>query len=171
MVGVFTFEVFQSFRRIEKRGTAARDDAFFHSSAGRVERIVPGGGTALLYASKALKNLEGENTDQDRGIEIVRRALQTPIRQIVDNAGEEGSVVVGRLLGQASQSYGYNAQSGQYVDMIKEGIIDPAKVVRTALQDAASIAGLLITTEAMVAEAPQDAKSNTLGGMPDMGMM
>ncbi len=148
------------------------DDALNATRAAVEEGIVPGGGTALLYASKVTDKLEGENADQDAGIAIVRRALQSPIRQIVENAGEEASVVVGKLLEQKSKTFGYDAQNHTYVDLVKTGIIDPAKVVRTALQDAASIAGLLITTEAMVADAPQDASPAPMGGgMPDMGGM
>jgi chaperonin GroEL len=141
--------------------------------------VVPGGGTALLYATKALKNLEGENDDQDAGIAIVRRAIQSPLRQIIENAGVEASIVVGKLLEQKSLTYGFDAQDEKYVDMIEAGIIDPTKVVRTALQDAASVAGLLITTEAMVAERPQKPAAGGghdhgggmggMGGMGDMG--
>ena len=150
------------------------DDALNATRAAVEEGIVPGGGVALLYASKAIAKLEGENPDQDAGIAIVQRALQAPIRQIVENAGQEGSVIVGKLLEQKKNTYGYDAQTEKYVDLVAEGIIDPAKVVRTALQDAASIAGLLITTEAMVADAPQKDAPPALGGgggMPDMGGM
>ena len=119
--------------------------------------MVPGGGVALLYATRALKNLKGENHDQDVGIAIVRRALQGPVRQIAENAGADGAVVAGKLLEQKSPSYGFDAQEEKYTDMVKAGIIDPTKVVRTALQDASSIAGLVITTEAMVAEIPKKA--------------
>ncbi len=144
------------------------DDALNATRAAVQEGIVPGGGTALLRASAAIKAV-GANADQDAGINIVRRALQAPARQIADNAGDEASVVVGKVLEESSATYGYNAQTGEYGDMIAMGIVDPVKVVRTALQDAASVAGLLITTEAMIAELPQDAAAP--GGMPDMGGM
>jgi len=148
------------------------DDALNATRAAVEEGIVPGGGVALLYASKAIAKLEGDDADQNAGIDIIRRALQAPIRQIVENAGQEGSVIVGKLLEQKSNTYGYNAQKEEFVDMVAKGIIDPAKVVRTALQDAASIAGLLITTEAMVADAPaKDAPAPMGSGMPDMGGM
>lgn len=148
------------------------DDALNATRAAVEEGIVPGGGVALLHSSRSLDKLVGENADQDAGIKIVRRAIQAPVRQIVENAGNEGSVIVGKLLEQKSASYGFDAQKEVYVDMITAGIIDPVKVVRTALQDAASIAGLLITTEAMVAEKP--AEGGAGGGMPampDMGGM
>jgi chaperonin GroEL len=132
------------------------------------EGIVPGGGTALLHASKALEGLTGENADQEAGINIVRRALQAPLRQIVENAGVEGSIVVGKLLEQDKTTFGFNAQTEEYGDLLDMGIVDPAKVVRTALQDAASVAGLLITTEAMIADAPKRESSG--GGMPGGGM-
>src|ERR687887_2472784 len=129
------------------------DDAMHATRAAVEEGIVPGGGVALLWAAKSLKT-KGDNEDQDAGINIVRRALQAPIRQIAENAGVEGSIVVGKVIDQKSASYGYDAQNDEYGDLIDKGIIDPAKVVRTALQDAASVAGLLVTTEAGVAEAP-----------------
>ncbi|MEO1675773.1 MAG: chaperonin GroEL, partial [Pseudomonadota bacterium] len=148
------------------------DDALNATRAAVEEGIVPGGGTALLYASKALDGLEGENADQTAGVNIVRRAIQAPIRQIVENAGGEGSIVVGKLLEQDNFKFGLNAQTGEYGDLIDSGIVDPAKVVRHALQDAGSVAGLLITTEAMVADAPKkDAGGAGGGGMPDMGGM
>ncbi|MGF1453930.1 MAG: chaperonin GroEL [Alphaproteobacteria bacterium] len=131
------------------------DDALNATRAAVEEGIVPGGGSALLYATHALENLTGANEDQKAGINIVRRAIQAPIRQIVENAGVEGSIVVGKLLEQGSKTFGFNAQTEAYGDLVEAGIIDPTKVVRTALQDAASVAGLLITTEAMVAEAPK----------------
>ncbi|WP_425410306.1 chaperonin GroEL [Hyphococcus sp.] len=146
------------------------DDALNATRAAVEEGIVPGGGAALLYASKALSDLTGENADQTAGINIVRKALEAPIRQIVRNAGGEGSIVVGKLLEQDNFKFGFNAQTDEYVDLISNGIVDPAKVVRTALQDAASVAGLLITTEAMVAEAPKK-EGAAGGGMPDMGGM
>jgi chaperonin GroEL len=145
------------------------DDALNATRAAVQEGIVPGGGTALLRSSATI-TVKGENSDQEAGINIVRRALQAPARQIADNAGDEASVVVGKILDEDSATYGYNAQTSEYGDMIAMGIVDPVKVVRTALQDAASVAGLLITTEAMIAELPQDA-SAAPGGMPDMGGM
>src|SRR4026209_1560340 len=129
------------------------DDALNATRAAVEEGIVPGGGVMLLKAAKAI-TVEGDNEDQDAGINIVRKALQSPIRQIAENAGVESSIVVGRVMGERSGSFGYDAQADEYGDMIEKGIIDPAKVVRIALQDAASIAGLMITTEAGVAEAP-----------------
>jgi len=119
------------------------------------EGVVAGGGCALLYAGKALDALSPENQDQKVGIEIIRKATQAPIRQIAENAGVDGAVVAGKLLESTDVNYGYNAQIGEYTNMVKAGIIDPTKVVRTALQDAASVGSLLITTEAMVTELPQ----------------
>jgi chaperonin GroEL len=133
------------------------DDAMHATRAAVEEGILPGGGVALLRALKALEGLKPTNEDQRHGVEIVRKAIQAPARQIALNAGEDGSVIVGKILEKADYAFGYNAQSGQYGDVMKMGIIDPAKVVRTALQDAASVAGLLITTEAMVAELPKKA--------------
>ena len=150
------------------------DDALHATRAAVEEGVVPGGGSALLYATNALKKLSPENNDQQVGINIVLRALQAPIRQIAENAGFDGAVVAGKLLEGKVKTQGFNAQSGKYVDMLKAGIIDPTKVVRTALQDAASIAGLLITTEAMVAEKPEKKDAGGMppgGGMPDMGGM
>src|SRR6187399_551210 len=144
------------------------DDALNATRAAVEEGIVPGGGVALLRASKGVESLVGENDDQTAGIAIVRRALQAPIRQIAENAGVEGSIVVGKVLENASATFGFNAQTEEYVDMVKAGVIDPAKVVRTALQDAASVAGLLITTEAAIVEAPK--KGGQGGGMPGGGM-
>jgi len=149
------------------------DDALNATRAAVQEGIVAGGGTALLIAASRL-NAKGANDDQDAGINIVRRALQTPARQIVANAGDEASVVVGKILEKNDGNYGYNAQTGEYGDMISMGIVDPVKVVRTALQDAASVAGLLVTTEAMVAELPQKetpAPAMPGGGMGGMGGM
>ena len=143
------------------------DDALNATRAAVEEGIVAGGGTALLRASAGLK-AKGENADQDAGVNIVRRALQAPARQIVTNAGDEASVVVGKILDNKSSTYGYNAQTGEFGDMISNGIVDPTKVVRTALQDAASIAGLLVTTEAMIAEAPK--KDSPMPAMPGGGM-
>ena len=144
------------------------DDATHATCAAVEEGIVPGGGVALLYSIKALDGLTPENNDQKVGIDIVRRALQSPVRQVAENAGSEGSVVVGKLLDSSDPNYGFDAQSGQYVDMVKAGIIDPTKVVRLALQNAASVAGLLVTTEAMIAEKPE---KKAAPGMPhDHGM-
>jgi chaperonin GroEL len=131
------------------------DDALHATRAAVEEGIVAGGGSALIYAAKALDALTPANDDQKVGIDIVRRALQAPVRQIVENAGHDGAVVAGKLLESSDRNWGFDAQSGAYVDMIQAGIIDPTKVVRTALQDAASVAGLLVTTEAMIAELPK----------------
>jgi chaperonin GroEL len=149
------------------------EDALHATRAAVEEGIVPGGGVALLRAAKALDNLRGANDDQKIGIGIVRRALQAPARQIVQNAGEDGSIVVGKILDDATYAFGYNAQTGEYGDLVSEGVIDPTKVVRTALQDAASIAGLLITTEAMVVERPKEPSPPMPGGggMGGMGGM
>jgi chaperonin GroEL len=131
------------------------DDAMHATRAAVEEGIVAGGGSALLYATKALARLRPANDDQKTGIDIVRRALQIPVRIIAENAGTDGSIVIGKLIDKDNANWGYDAQSGEYVDMVKAGIVDPTKVVRLALQDAASVAGLLITTEAMVAEKPE----------------
>jgi chaperonin GroEL len=152
------------------------DDALHATRAAVEEGIIAGGGSALLYATKALKDLEGANDDQDVGIEIIRRAIQAPIRQIVENAGDEGSVVVGKMLEQKDTNFGFDAQKGEFTDMVKAGIIDPVKVVRVALQDAASVASLLITTECMITDAPEDkaaggAGAAGMGGMGGMGGM
>lgn len=133
-----------------------------------------GGGSALLYATKALTGLKPANNDQKVGIDIVRRALQTPVRLIAENAGEDGSIVVGKLLDKDNANYGFDAQNGTYTDMVKAGIIDPAKVVRLTLQNAASVAGLLIMTEAMIANAPDSDGGSGMppgGGMGGMGGM
>jgi len=145
------------------------DDALNATRAAVEEGIVPGGGVALLKASKVLDGFKGDNDDQEAGVAIVRRALQAPIRQIAENAGVEGSIVVGKVLENASPTFGFNAQTEEYVDLVKAGVIDPAKVVRTALQDAASVAGLLITTEAAIVEAPKK-NAGGAGGMPGGGM-
>jgi len=145
------------------------DDALNATRAAVEEGIVPGGGVALLKASKVLDGFKGDNDDQDAGVAIVRRALQAPIRQIAENAGVEGSIVVGKILDNPSATFGFNAQTEEYVDLIAAGIIDPAKVVRTALQDAASVAGLLITTEAAIVEAPKKGGGGA-GGPPGGGM-
>ena len=146
------------------------DDALNATRAAVEEGIVPGGGVALLKASKILDGFKGDNDDQEAGVAIVRRALQAPIRQIAENAGVEGSIVVSKVLENGSATFGFNAQTEEYVDMVQAGVIDPAKVVRTALQDAASVAGLLITTEAAIVEAPKK-NAPAGGGMPDMGGM
>ena len=143
------------------------DDALHATRAAVEEGILPGGGVALLRAVKALEKLAPENDDQRAGIDIVRRALQVPARQIAINAGEDGSVVVGKLLEKTDYNWGYNAATGEYQDLVRGGVIDPAKVVRTALQDAASVAALLITTEALVAEKP---KKDALPATPGSGM-
>jgi chaperonin GroEL len=146
------------------------DDAAHATRAAVEEGIVPGGGVALLYAAKALDGLTPENSDQKVGIDIVRRALQSPVRQVVENAGADGSIVVGKLLDANDPNLGFDAQTGDYVDMIKAGIIDPTKVVRLALQNAASVGGLLVTTEAMVAEKPEKKTPPAMphgGGMDD----
>ncbi|MDQ0504360.1 chaperonin GroEL [Xanthobacter agilis] len=145
------------------------DDALHATRAAVEEGIVPGGGVALLRSIKALEGLTVDNPDQKTGIEIVRRAIQAPARQIVQNAGDDGSVVVGKILESSDYAFGYNAQTGAYVDMVKDGIIDPTKVVRTALQDAASIAALLITTEALIAELPKK-NAPAAPAMPGGGM-
>jgi chaperonin GroEL len=149
------------------------DDALNATMAAIDEGIVAGGGAALLYASLALKSLKGDNFDQDIGIEIVRKAIQRPIKQIAENAGVEGAVVVSRLLnppnGKVDTDMGYNAQTGVYENMIEAGIIDPTKVVRTALVDAASVAGLMVTTEVLVSEEPE--KTGPAGGAGGMGGM
>ncbi|MHB9879801.1 chaperonin GroEL [Pacificimonas sp. ICDLI1SI03] len=145
------------------------DDALHATRAAVEEGIVPGGGTALLYATKALEGLEGANDDQTRGVDIVRKALTAPVRQIAQNAGFDGAVVSGKLIDGKDDSFGFNAATDTYEDLVKAGVVDPTKVVRAALQDAASVAGLLITTEATVAELPEDKSSG--GGMPDMGGM
>ncbi len=147
------------------------DDALNATRAAVQEGIVVGGGVALIQAGKALADLVGENNDQNVGISIVRKALESPLRQIAENAGVDGSVVAGKIRESEDAAFGFNAQTEEYGDMFKFGVIDPAKVVRTALQDAASIAGLLITTEAMVADRPSKDTAAPGGGMPDMGGM
>jgi chaperonin GroEL len=146
------------------------DDALNATRAAVQEGVVVGGGVALVQAGKALADMTGENDDQDAGIAIVRRAIEAPLRQIAENAGVDGAVVAGKVRESGDNSFGFNAQTEEYGDLFKSGVIDPAKVVRTALEDAASVAGLLVTTEAMVADKP--AKENAApGGMPDMGGM
>ena len=147
------------------------DDALNATRAAVEEGVVPGGGVALVHAGKVLQGLTGDNPDQSAGIAIIRKALQAPLRQIAENAGVDGSVVAGKIVQNTSKTFGYDAQSEQYGDMLKAGIIDPTKVVRIALQYAASVAGLLITTEAMVADKPAKAGGNSMSGMGGMGGM
>ena len=146
------------------------DDALNATRAAVEEGIVPGGGVALLKASRALGNIQTDNDDQEAGVAIVRRALQAPIRQIAENAGVEGSIVVGKVLESNEANFGFNAQTEEYGDLVASGVIDPAKVVRTALQDAASVASILITTEAAIADAPKKASAGGGGGMGGGGM-
>jgi len=147
------------------------DDALHATRAAVEEGIVPGGGVALARASEVLAHVKYDNDDQRVGIEIVRRAALTPLRQIAENAGEDGAVVSGKVLENKEYNYGYDAQTGDYKDLVAAGIIDPTKVVRTALQDAASVAGLLVTTEAMIAERPEKkGPPGGGGGMPGGGM-
>ncbi|PRY92595.1 chaperonin GroEL [Hasllibacter halocynthiae] len=147
------------------------DDALNATRAAVQEGIVVGGGVSLVQGAKALDGLEGENSDQAAGIAIVRRALESPLRQIAENSGVDGSVVAGKIRESSDTAFGFNAQTEEYGDLFSFGVIDPAKVVRTALEDAASVAGLLITTEAMVAEKPKKEEAGAGGGMPDMGGM
>ncbi len=144
------------------------DDALHATRAAVEEGIVPGGGTALLYATKALEGMKGANDDQTKGIDIVRKAIAAPLRQIATNAGHDGAVVSGNLLREGDETQGFNAATDVYENLVAAGVIDPTKVVRTALQDAASVAGLLITTEAAIAEKPEDKAA--MGGMPGGGM-
>jgi chaperonin GroEL len=144
------------------------DDALNATRAAVQEGVLPGGGVALLRAAKVLEGVKYANADQRTGVEIVRKAIQGPARQIVENAGLDGSVIVGKILDKPDYAFGYDAQKGEYGDLFKLGIIDPTKVVRTALQDAASVASLLITTEAMIAEKPK--KETPAPAMPPGGM-
>jgi chaperonin GroEL len=146
------------------------DDAMHATRAAVEEGIVAGGGVALLYSIKALDKVKTSNDDQKVGVDIIRRALQAPVRQIAENAGVDGAVIAGKLLEGKGANWGYNAQTGEFTDLVKDGVIDPAKVVRCALQDAASVASLLITTEAMIADRPEK-KAPPMGGAPDMGGM
>jgi chaperonin GroEL len=146
------------------------DDALHATRAAVREGIVAGGGSALLYATRALEGVKTDNQDQNVGIDIVRKALQAPLRQIAENAGVDGAVIAGKLLESKDTNYGYNAQKGEFTDMIKAGIVDPTEVVRTALQDAASVGGLLITTEAMVTEIPEEKCNCNHGGADAAGM-
>ncbi|MFV2052008.1 chaperonin GroEL [Aliiroseovarius sp. YM-037] len=147
------------------------DDALNATRAAVQEGVIVGGGVALVQAAKSLEKVKGENSDQQAGIAIVRRALEAPLRQIAENAGVDGAVVAGKVRESSDLTFGFNAQTEEYGDMFKFGVIDPAKVTRTALEDAASIAGLLITTEAMVADKPEPKGAPAGGGMPDMGGM
>jgi chaperonin GroEL len=147
------------------------DDALNATRAAVQEGVVPGGGVALVHAGKILESLKGDNADQAAGIAIIRKALQAPLRQIAENAGVDGSVVAGKILENASKTFGYNAQLEEYGDMLKAGIIDPSKVVRIALEHAASVAGLLITTEAMIADKPAKSGGNSMHDMGGMGGM
>ncbi|NQY82796.1 MAG: chaperonin GroEL [Alphaproteobacteria bacterium] len=148
------------------------DDALHSTRAAVEEGIVAGGGASLLYATRVLDGLKYANDDQRVGVEIIRKAIQTPVRQIVENAGHDGAVVAGKMMESTDSNWGFDAQAGEYTDLVKAGVIDPAKVVRTALQDAASVASLLITTEAAVAEVPEPKSAMPGGGgMPDMGGM
>jgi chaperonin GroEL len=144
------------------------DDALHATRAAVEEGILPGGGVALLRALKALDGVKADNQDQKAGIDIVRRAIQIPARQIVENAGDDGSFIIGKLVEKEEYNWGYNAATGEYQDLVRVGVIDPAKVVRTALQDAASVASLLITTEALVAEKPK--KPAAAPAAPGAGM-
>ncbi len=147
------------------------DDAMHATRAAVEEGVVAGGGVALLYGMRALDNLKPKNEDQKVGVDIIRRALSYPARLIIENAGDDGSVIIGKLLENKSANYGYDAQKGEYTDMVKAGIIDPTKVVRCALQDAASVAGLLVTTEAMIADRPKKDTPPAPGGHGGMGDM
>ena len=148
------------------------DDALNATRAAVQEGVVVGGGVALVQAGKSLEGLEGSNADQNAGITIVRKAIEAPLRQIAENSGVDGAVVAGKIRESNDTSFGFNAQTEEYGDLFSFGVLDPAKVVRTALEDAASIAGLLITTEAMVADKPaKEGAGGAPGGMPDMGGM
>jgi len=144
------------------------EDALHATRAAALEGIVPGGGTTLLYATRALDSVKVDNDDQKAGVNIVRKALQAPLRRIVSNAGLDGAVIAGKILESKDSNFGFDAQKLEYVDMIKAGIIDPTKVVRTALQDAASVAGLVITTQALIVDKPEEDKGGKMptGGMP-----
>jgi len=157
-----------------KEKKARVEDAMHATRAAVEEGIVPGGGVALVRCAAVLQELKFKGEDEKTGAEIVRRALEEPLRQIAEHAGVEGSIVVGKILENKSETFGFDAQTEEYVDMVEKGIIDPAKVVRTALQDASSVAGLLVTTEAMVAEVPKEAAAPAMpggGGMGGMGGM
>ncbi|WP_334130953.1 TCP-1/cpn60 chaperonin family protein, partial [Silanimonas lenta] len=156
---------------VEMKEKKARVEDALHATRAAVEEgIVPGGGVALLRAKAAIKDLKGANEDQNHGIAIALRAMEAPLREIVTNAGDEPSVILNKVL-EGSGNFGYNAASGEFGDMVQFGILDPTKVTRTALQNAASIAGLMITTEAMVAEAPKKDEKPAAPGMGGMGDM
>ncbi|MBL8527383.1 MAG: chaperonin GroEL, partial [Burkholderiales bacterium] len=156
---------------VEMKEKKARVEDALHATRAAVEEgIVPGGGVALIRCRNAVSKTKGENPDQDAGIKIVLRALEEPLRTIVDNAGEEASVVVNKVV-EGKGNFGYNAQSGEYGDLVESGVVDPTKVARCALQNAASVAGLILTTDAMVAELPKDDKPMPGGGMGGMGDM
>ncbi|MEO8739404.1 MAG: TCP-1/cpn60 chaperonin family protein, partial [Casimicrobiaceae bacterium] len=156
---------------VEMKEKKARVEDALHATRAAVEEgIVAGGGVAYLRARSNLKNLKGDNADQDAGIKIILRALEEPMRQIVNNAGDEPSVVVNKVV-EGKGNYGYNAQTGQYGDLVEMGVVDPTKVTRFALQNAASVASLMLTTEAMIAESPKDDKPMGGGGGGGMGGM
>jgi chaperonin GroEL len=156
---------------IEMKEKKARVEDALHATRAAVEEgVVPGGGVALIRAQRALEKLEGANEDQAIGIKILSRSIEEPLRQIVANAGEDAAVVLADVK-KGKGTYGYNAATGEYGDMLDMGILDPTKVTRLALQNASSVAGLLLTTEVMVAEAPKDEEHKHGGGMPDMGDM
>jgi chaperonin GroEL len=156
---------------VEMKEKKARVEDALHATRAAVEEgIVPGGGVALLRCVEAVAKLKGDNHDQDAGIKIVLRAMQEPLRQIVANSGDEPSVVVNKVA-EGKGNFGYNAQTGEYGDMMEMGVLDPTKVTRTALQNAASVAGLMLTTDCMVAELPEDKPAPAGGGMGGMGGM
>jgi chaperonin GroEL len=156
---------------VEMKEKKARVEDALHATRAAVEEgVVPGGGVALLRARAAISGLKGDNHDQNTGVDIARRAMEEPLRQICSNAGDEASVILNKVV-EGKSTFGYNAASGEYGDMLEMGILDPTKVTRSALQNAASVAGLIITTEAMVAERPREEAAAPGGGMPDMGGM
>ena len=156
---------------VEMKEKKARVEDALHATRAAVEEgVVPGGGVAMVRALKSVDGMEGDNNDQTVGISIARRAMEEPLRQIVVNAGQDGSVILNKVA-EGKDAYGYNAATGEYGDMLEMGILDPTKVTRSALQNAASVAGLMITTEAMVAEIPQKDEGGAGGGAPDMGGM
>ncbi len=161
----------ESVTEIEMKEKKARVEDALHATRAAVEEgVVAGGGVALVRAVQAIGGLKGDNEDQNHGIAAALRAMENPLRQIVSNAGDESSVVLNRVKSEGEGNFGYNAATGEYGDMIEMGILDPAKVTRTALQAAGSVAGLMITTEVMVADAPED-KAAAGPAMPDMGGM
>jgi chaperonin GroEL len=164
--GVAVIKVGAATETALKEKKARVEDAMHATRAAVEEGIVPGGGVALLRAQKALENVEVGEEEERFGVTIVRRALEEPLRQIAGNAGKEGAVVINRVVSEKSESFGYNAATDEYEDLVKAGVIDPAKVTRTALQNAASIAGLMLTTEALITELPEEKKAGAPGGMP-----